>query len=395
MTDSFSGWIQQELQQLAAQGLLRSPRTVESAQGSRAKVDGRDVRIFCSNNYLDLANDDRILAAVRKGLEKWGWGSGASRLISGSTDVHFNLEGQLAEFKGYEAAVLYPTGYMANVGVLTALAGPDDVLLVDKLCHASIIDAARASQTRTRFFGHNDVGKLEKLLGKASAAGRTIIVTEGIFSMDGDMGALKEIGCLKEQHSAVLVVDDAHGTGVLGKEGRGTTELLGAEGRVDITVGTLSKALGSVGGFVCCSSSVAEYLRNRSRSYIYTTAAPAAMCLAGQAAIRIVQGEPERRRNLAAVSARLRDGLRDKGLNLGFAEAHIVPIIMGETELALKAAEGLWQRGFLIPAIREPSVPKGRARLRVSLMSSHTQQDVDDLVEALAEIGAELGCAGS
>ena len=394
MTDNFSSRIQQELEEFAGGGLLRRARTIESAQGRTVRVDGREVRVFCSNNYLDLADDGRILATVREGLEKWGWGSGASRLISGSTDVHVNLEEQLAEFKGSEAAVLYPTGYMANVGVLTALAGPGDVLLVDRLCHASIIDAARASRMRTRFFGHNDLEKLGKLLGGVSAGERAIVVTEGIFSMDGDLGALKEIGSLKDQYNAVLVVDDAHGTGVLGKNGRGTAELLGVESSVDITVGTLSKALGSLGGFVCCSSSVAEYLRNRSRSYIYTTAAPAAVCLAGQAAIRIVQEEPERRENLARAGARLRAGLLEKGFDLGSAEAHIVPVILGETELALKAAEGLWQRGFLVPAIREPSVPRGRARLRISLMSSHTDRDVDELVEALAEIGAELGCVG-
>ena len=390
LPESFSLQIQCELEGLQGRHLLRYPRRVCSAQGRTGKVDGREIRIFCSNNYLNLTSDPRLLAAVQNGLAKWGWGSGASRLISGSTSAHVDLEEQLARFKGSQAVVLFPTGYMANVGVLTALAEQGDILLIDKLCHASIIDAARASRARTRFFAHNDTDKLAALLSRYTSARRTLVVTEGIFSMDGDFGALKEIASLKDQHNAVLVVDDAHGTGVLGKSGRGTAELLGIENLVDITVATLSKAMGSLGGFVCCSAQVAEYLRNRSRSYIYTTAAPPVACLAAGAAIRIIENEPERRQKLAAVSMRLRKGLRRKGFNLGSAEAHIVPVILGPTEVALQVADLLWQRGFLVPAIREPSVPGGQARLRISLMCDHTEQDIDDLIEAMVQIAGEL-----
>ena len=391
--EGFSIQIRRELLDLQQRGLWRTAKPMASALGRTTVVDGREVRVFCSNNYLDLAGDSRLLAAVRQGLDKWGWGSGASRLISGSTVAHVALEQQLAHFKGYEAAVLFPTGYMANLGVLTALVSPGDVLLIDRLCHASIIDAARASRAVTRFFPHNDTHRLAELLERYAQGRRVCVVTEGLFSMDGDFSRLSEIASLKDKYQALLIVDDAHGTGVLGEHGRGTAELLKVEGQVDITIATLSKAFGSLGGFVCCSSQLADYFRNRSRSYIYTTAAPAVVCLAADAALEVIRQEPQRRRNLTAVAKRLRDALRRGGFDLGSAEAHIVPVILGRNELALQAAELLFQRGFMVPAIRQPSVPKGQARLRISLMSSHTAQDIDDLIEALVDIGRQLGFA--
>jgi 7-keto-8-aminopelargonate synthetase-like enzyme len=267
------------------------------------------------------------------------------------------------------------------------------VLLIDRLCHASIIDAARASRAATRFFPHNDTHRLAELLERYAPGRRVCVVTEGLFSMDGDFSHLSEIASLKDRYQALLIVDDAHGTGVLGEHGRGTAELLSVESQVDITIATLSKAFGSLGGFVCCSNQFADYFRNRSRSYIYTTAAPAVMCLAAGAALEIICQEPQRRSSLTAVAKRLRHGLRRGGFDLGSAEAHIVPVILGRNELALQAAELLFQRGFLVPAIRQPSVPKGKARLRISLMSSHTAQDIDDLIEALVHIGQQLRLA--
>ena len=388
--EAFHTQIHRELLDLEADGLLRSVTTVNSPPGKTALVDGREVRVFCSNNYLDLAGDPRLLAAVREGLDRWGWGSGASRLVCGTTAAHELLSRQLAEFKGSEAVVLFPTGYMANLGVLTAVASAGDVLLIDKLCHASIIDAARASRATARFFPHNDIPRLAKLLQRHAGARRLCIVTEGLFSMDGDFGFLPQIVSLKNKFDALLIVDDAHGTGVLGKHGRGTSELLDVESQVDITIATLSKAFGSLGGFVCCSRNVAEYLTNRSRSYIYTTAAPAAMCLAAGAALQIIRDSPQGRANLAAVSARLRDGLRRIGFDLGSAQAHIVPVILGPTDLTLQASQRLLDRGFMVPAIRQPSVSPGKARLRISLMSSHSDSDIDELIEALALIGRDL-----
>ena len=388
--EPFFAQIHRELLDLQADGLLRSLRTIHSPTGKTAVVDGRQVRVFCSNNYLDLAADPRLLAAVRQGLNTWGWGSGASRLVCGTTAAHELLSRQLAEFKGSQAAVLFPTGYMANLGVLTAVACAGDVLLIDKLCHASIIDAARASRAISRFFPHNDIPRLAKLLQRHGRARRVFIVTEGLFSMDGDFGLLPEIVSLKKEFGALLIVDDAHGTGVLGRHGRGTAELLDVESDVDITIATLSKAFGSLGGFVCCSRELAQYFTNRSRSYIFTTAAPAAMCLAAGAALRIIRDEPQRRAGLAAGSARLRDGLGRLGFDLGSAAAHIVPVILGRTDLALQASQRLFERGFMVPAIRQPSVAPGKARLRISLMSSHSDQDIDELIEALATIGREL-----
>ena len=388
--EPFSAQIHRELLGLRAEGLLRSIKTVDSPPGRTAIIHGRELRVFCSNNYLDLAADPRLLAAVRQGLDKWGWGTGASRLIFGTTAAHESLIRQLAEFKGSQAAVLFPTGYMANIGVLTAVASAGDVLLIDKLCHASIIDAAGASRATARFFGHNDMPRLAKLLERHAHARRLFIVAEGLFSMDGDFGLLPEIVSLKKKFGALLIVDDAHGTGTLGEHGRGSSELLGVESDVDITIATLSKAFGSLGGFVCCSDELAEYLTNRSRSYIYTTAAPAAMCLAAEAALRIIREEPQRRTDLADRSSRLRDSLRNLGFNLGSAAAHIVPVILGRTDLALQASRRLFERGFLVPAIRQPSVAPGKARLRISLMCSHTNRDIDDLVGVLADIGRDL-----
>ena len=285
---SLPSQIRRELFDLQQRELLRCPKTLDSAAGKTVVVNGRHIRVFCSNNYLDLANDPQVLAAVHEGLSRWGWGSGASRLISGTSSAHVWLEQQLAQFKRCQAAVLFPTGYMANLGLLTALVGSRDVLLIDKLCHASIIDAARASRATSRFFPHNDIKRLADLLQRYAQARRICIITEGIFSMDGDFAHLPEIVTLKNKHRALLIVDDAHGTGVLGEHGRGTAELLDVEQHIDVTVATLSKAFGSVGGFVCCSSELAEYLRNRSRSYIYTTAAPPVVCLASAAALEII-----------------------------------------------------------------------------------------------------------
>ena len=388
---SLPSQISRELFDLQQRGLLRCPDTTDSSAGKTSVVDGREIRVFCSNNYLDLANHPRILEAVREGLSRWGWGTAASRLISGSTTAHVSLEQQLAQFKHTEAAVLFPTGYMANLGLLTALAGSGDVLLIDKLCHASIIDAARAARGTNRFFVHNDMKRLAELLRRYSKARRICIVTEGIFSMDGDLADLSEIVSLKNKYKALLIVDDAHGTGVLGENGRGTAELLNVEQHIDVTVATLSKAFGSLGGFVCCSSQLARYLRNRSRSYIYTTAAPAVVCLAAQAALEIIQQEPQRRNNLQAVGKKLRDALCQAGFEIGSAQAQIVPIILGRNELALQFSQLLWQQGFMIPAIREPSVPRGKARLRISLMSCHNCRDIDELLEALVSIAGELG----
>ena len=391
MDHSLPSQIHRELLEFRQRALIRCPQTIDSAAGKTTVINGRHIRVFCSNNYLDLANDPKVLAAVGDGLSRWGFGSGSSRLICGTTTAHISLEQQLAKFKAYQAAVLFPSGYMANLGLLSALATAGDVLLIDKLCHASIIDAARASRATTRFFPHNNIKRLAQLLERSAQARRICIVTEGIFSMDGDFAHLPEIVSLKNKHRALLIVDDAHGTGVLGKHGRGTAELLNVEEHIDVTVATLSKAFGSIGGFVCCSAELAEYLRNRSRSYIYTTAAPAVACLAAQTALEIIQQQPQRRENLQAIAEKLRQDLRQAGFELGPAQAHIVPIILGPDELALKFSQLLLERGFMVPAIRQPSVPKGKARLRISLMSSHDWPDIDDLLKALLCVGRTLG----
>jgi len=377
------------LDDLEACGLRRWRRTVSSAPGARVCVDGRQVCCFASNNYLGLADDARILAAVRQAVGEWGWGSGASSLISGTTELHRRLERRLAEFKRTEAALVFPSGYMANLAAIRAAAGKGDVIYLDKLNHASIIDAATASGARVRVFGHRDYGRLEELLTRSVGNGRRLMVTDSVFSMDGDLADLVRLVELKKRYGATLLIDEAHATGVIGAGGRGVAEAMGVEGEVDITVGTLSKALGGVGGFVCGSRVFAEYLVNTARSYIYSTAVPAAVCAAAEAALDIVEAEPQRRQRLAELAGWVREELgRRGGLDIGQSQSQIVPVIVGSADRAVAVSRELLERGHWVPAVRPPSVPKGQSRLRISLMATHEREDVEGLIGHLQEIMA-------
>jgi 8-amino-7-oxononanoate synthase len=380
----------ERLAELGAQGLLRSLRTIESGQGAYVVLNGRRLCNLSSNDYLGLAGHPYICEAVKKAVDAWGWGAGASRLVCGTLQPHTDLESRLARFKGTQAALVCSTGYLANLAAIRGLAGRGDVILIDKLDHASIIDAAFAGgpagggAPEVRVFPHRDYARLGRLLQKAASARRRIIVTDSLFSMDGDMANLSTLVELKTYYGAMLVIDEAHATGVWGEHGRGVAEAMGVEAGIDVVVGTLSKALGGVGGFIAASREIIDWLINTARSFIYTTALPAAACAAAMAAVDLVDREPERRRHVLNLAKHLRTELGERrGWNIGESCSQIVPLIVGTPEQAMGLSRRLEEEGFLVPAIRPPTVPAGTARLRISLSAEHQDSDVEALVAAL------------
>ncbi|MBM4018820.1 MAG: 8-amino-7-oxononanoate synthase [Planctomycetes bacterium] len=412
-------FIHHTLQDLRGRGLYRALVAVGSAAGPRVRLGGREVLQFASNNYLGLAADPRVKEAACRAVGRWGWGAGASRLLAGHTDAHAALEADLAAFKGAQAALVFPSGYAANLGVLAALAGRGDAVVCDREDHASIYDAVRLSGADLARYPHADAAAAAELLRAAPAApprrdsaaavaGRrhgepeslkseirnlkkSLLVTDTVFSMGGDLAPLAALAGACRDAGAILVVDEAHALGILGPTGAGLVEALqagaagaGVAGAVTASVGTLSKALGGVGGFVAARQEVIDLLVNRARPFIYTTALPAAACEAARAALAIVRAEPERRRRVLALAARLRARLRECGFDCGRSETPIVPVIVGQPEAALAIAGRLLDGGIFCPAVRPPTVPHGSSRLRVSLTSEHTEDDVEQLVRALA-----------
>jgi 7-keto-8-aminopelargonate synthetase-like enzyme len=406
-------FIRQTLEDLRARGLYRRLTAVGSPAGPRVTVAGRELLQFASNNYLGLANDRRVKEALARGIEKWGWGAGASRLVTGHTEAHEALEADLAAFKHTEAALVFPTGYQTNLGVIGSLVGRGDLVLSDRENHASIYDAVKLSGARLVRYAHADAADAAKKLGtgtnfpplKSDAnrrrqeklvpvpnfSGRLLLATDTVFSMDGRRAPLRALALLAERDGAMLVLDEAHATGILGPTGAGLAEEVGLESGITASVGTLSKALGGIGGFVAASREVCDLIVNRGRSFIYTTALPAAACEAAREALRIVREEPERRRRVLALAERLRGALREKGFDTGGSETQIVPVLVGAPERALALAAALLERGIFSPAIRPPTVPPGTSRLRVSLTAEHTEEDVARLVAALDESYQKLG----
>lgn len=380
--------IEKELQELRQQGLYRSLLSVEEVRGPFITLGGKKYLCFCSNNYLGLAGHPRLKGAAQEAIEQYGWGAGASRLVSGNTTLHEALEAELACFKGTEATLVFPSGYMANVGTITALVGKGDIIIGDRLNHASLIDGCRLSGADFRVYPHNDTDALEDILKRASQYKRRLIVTDGVFSMDGDLAPLPNIVELAKKYKATVMVDDAHGTGVMGKKGKGTVEHYGLEGQVDVQMGTLSKALGGIGGFVAGSKTLIEYLRNRSRPFIYTTALPVAACAAAMEALKIIEEEPSRREALWRNVRYLQEGLKVqkfKGLNVQEIESPIFPIIIGAAKEAVALSNFLFEKGLLVTAIRPPTVPEETSRLRVTVMSEHAREHIQALLQALAQ----------
>ncbi len=373
-----------QLEELRRAGLLRSRLTLESAQGPRIRIDGQEHVAFCSNDYLGLAADPRIVAAVVKAVQRYGVGSGASHLVTGHSVAHDRLETALAEFVRMPRALLFSTGYLANIGVVTALAGREDAVFSDALNHASLIDGIRLSHAQVVRFAHCDVNALGRALEQSQARSR-FVVTEGVFSMDGDIAPLPAILELCERSEAWLLVDDAHGFGVLGAEGRGVLEHFGMASPRIIYVGTLGKAAGVSGAFVAGAATMVETVLQRARSYIYTTASPPFLAAAVEASLTIIREETWRRRRLSALIDLLKRGLRGSRARLSPSETPIQPLIIGGNADAVRASQALRERGIIVPAIRPPTVPEGTARLRISLSSAHDEADVEGLVVALRD----------
>ena len=379
------------LAEVKESGLYRRLRAVESAQDAAIILEGQEVLLFSSNNYLGLANHPALKQAAREAIRQYGCGSGASRLISGSMAVHHELEQRLATLKKTETALVFPTGYHANIGVLSALMGADDTILSDSLNHASIIDGCRLSQAAVRVYRHADSAHLAELLQACPPTGQRLIVTDSVFSMDGDLAPLAEIVGLARQYDAWVMVDEAHATGVFGPHGGGLVEELGLAGQVDIRMGTLGKALGCVGAFVAGSHELIDWLVNRARSFIYTTAIPPAMAAAVLAALDIVEQEPERRQQLWDNTRFLSDGLRSLGYTLGATRSQILPVLIGEARETMAVAQAILRRGVFAHGIRPPTVPAGSSRIRVTPMATHTQDQLSRTLDAFAAAGREVG----
>jgi 8-amino-7-oxononanoate synthase len=384
----------QELEILASLDLRRGLTEVEEVlPGGRVQVAGRVLLNLSSNDYLGLSQDPRLIAAAREASARWGVGAGASRLVVGHLALHEEVEARLAAFKGTEAAVIFSTGYMANLGVISALVGPGDAVFCDRLNHASIYDGIRLSGANLARFPHRDMNRLEALLPKAGP-GKRLIVTDSVFSVDGDLAPLKEMVELKDRYGAMLMVDEAHATGVLGPQGAGLAEARGLTHRVEVHMGTFSKALGSLGGYVAGDRRLIDYLHNRARSFIYSTAMPPPVLGAIARALDIVVMEPERRTYLTEQSEDFRRGLAQAGLDTLGSETQIVPVLVGENARALEMAAHLRQQGLMAVALRPPTVPPGRARVRFSLSAAHSREDLAAARETILDVGQEMGLIG-
>jgi 8-amino-7-oxononanoate synthase len=377
-----------ELDALRARGLLRRRRLVESAQGVRLHVEGRNYLSFCSNDYLGLAADARVAAALAEGARRWGAGAGASHLVSGHLGVHEELEQRLARFTGMPRALLFSSGYLANLAVVTALAERQTEIFADRLNHASLNDAMLLARARFRRYAHCDVGALEGALARSQARNR-LVVTDAVFSMDGDVAPLDRILALCDRYDAWLLVDDAHGFGVLGG-GAGSLAQFGLRSERIVYMGTLGKAAGVGGAFVAAPAALIELLVQRARPYIYTTAGPPALAAALLKSLELIETEPWRRERLSALASRLRAGLKGGRWRLLPSDTAIQPLIVGGNEEAVALSEALAAGGILVPAIRPPTVPQGSARLRISLSAAHAEAHVDALLHALHDAAGSL-----
>ena len=378
---------QEQLARLEAQGMLRSLREIESAQGPRVRIAGRDCLLLCSNNYLGLADHPALIEASCRASRDFGVGSGASRLVSGSMSLHHRLEEEVATFKGTEAALLFNCGYAANNGILQGLFGPGDRIFSDALNHASIIDGCRLSGAAVEVYPHKDMEALEEQLAKAAPErrGRWLIVTDGVFSMDGDQAPLKRLVALKDRFDAWLMVDDAHGGGVLGAGGRGTAEAQDCLGKIELQMGTFGKAFGSYGAYLAASREVVDLLINRARTFIFSTSLPPGVVAANRAALQLVAGAEggERRRRLAQNREIFASRLLAAGLELCGSETQIVPILTRDPQPTMTAAAALLEQGICLSGIRPPTVPPGTCRLRATLMADHRPEELTAAAEAI------------
>jgi len=382
-----------ELEALRKQGLFRAMRLLQGEQSHRVILDGREVLLLCSNNYLGLADHPALKEAAIRAVERYGTGSGASRLVSGNMELHEALEARIATFKGTEAALVFNSGYAANTGIIPALAGRGDVIFSDRLNHASIVDGALLSRARFVRYPHNDITVLHRLLVDTEPTVRRLIVTDGVFSMDGDLARFAELVAVKHEFGAMLMVDDAHGTGVLGKTGRGSAELFNVPAEIDIQMGTFGKALGSFGAYVATSREIVDYLINRSRSFIFSTSLPPAVLAASLASLDLVDSAEGMalRKKLADNVTFFRSALQDSGFNTMGSESQIIPVFVGEAEPTMEFSRQLLTEGIFVQGIRPPTVPAGSCRLRCTIMATHMKEELSWAAEVMAKIGKRLG----
>lgn len=391
MNSTKTDWISQELENLKAQGLYNNIRTIGSAQGAWLTVDGRRVLNFCSNNYLGLADEPQLKQRAQAAIEKYGVGPAAVRSIAGTLDLHLELERRLAQFKGAEATISFQSGFNANLATIPALVGKEDVIFSDELNHASIIDGARLSGAKIIRYTHNDAEALEDaIVQNAGTFRRALVVTDGVFSMDGDIAPLPNIVEVAERHDLLLMVDDAHGEGVLGRGGRGIVDHFRMHGRVDVEVGTLSKAFGVVGGYVAGKPVIVEWLRQRGRPFLFSSAVTAADAAACLAAVDLLEASTERVDRLWENARYFKSELKRLGFNTGASETPITPIMLGDAKLARQFSSDLFEQGVFAMAIGYPTVAQGKARIRVMLSAAHSRDDLNRGLAAFAQVARNL-----
>jgi glycine C-acetyltransferase len=391
MTETKIAWINDEIASLKEQGLFTHIRTLGSPQGAWLEVDGKRVLNFSSNNYLGLANHPRLVAAAKKAMDGYGVGPAAVRTIAGTMDLHLELEDRLAAFKGVEAAVTFQSGFTANLAAIPALVGRDDVIFSDELNHASIIDGCRLSRARIVRFRHADPDDLRQQIAGTPEYGRRLIITDGVFSMDGDIAPLPALAEIATKHEILLMVDDAHGEGVLGKGGRGIVDHFDLHGQVDVEIGTMSKAFGVVGGVVAGKQAIVDWLRQRGRPFLFSSAMTVPDVAACLAAVDLLEESTELVDRLWSNAAYFKSGMNELGFDTGHTETPIVPVMLGEAPLAQQFSKRLYEEGVFAMAIGFPTVPRGKARIRVMNSATHSHEDLDQALTIFANVGRELG----
>jgi glycine C-acetyltransferase len=385
-------YLHDQLEQWRAEGTYQRLRILESESAAESKFDGKEVINLASNNYLGLTTHPKLREAALQAVEQFGVGSGAVRTISGTMRLHMQLEERIAAFKNVEACVVFQSGFAANAGTVSAILTPEDHIISDELNHASIIDGCRLSRAKIHVFPHKDVAAAEKILaGLDGAPGRKLLISDGVFSMDGDIGPLPGLVEAAEKHGAIMMVDDAHSSGVLGRSGRGTIDHFGLHGRVQVQVGTLSKAIGVLGGYVCGSRDLIEFLYHRARPFLFSTSHPPAVAAACLAAFDVLEEEPERIDRLWENTRYFKQGLTAAGFNTGGSETPITPVMVGEAAQAHELSRELFQGGVLATGIGFPTVPKGRARVRTIVTSEHTKAELDRALEVFGKVGKRMG----
>ena len=390
MSNDALSWIEQELAELAAKGLTANIRIIESPMDAWVTIGGRRMLNFCANNYLGLANHPRLREASKRAIDRYGIGPGAVRTIAGTMTLHVELERKLAEFKQAEACITFQSGFMANLATIPALMGEGDLIFSDELNHASIIDACRLSKARTIRYAHNDVDDLRRKLAETPQARRRLIVSDGVFSMDGDIAPLDRLVEVAEEYGAMLMIDDAHGEGVLGRGGRGIVDHFGLHGRVDIEVGTLSKAFGVVGGMVAGKKPIVEWLRQRGRPFLFSSAMTVPDVAACIEAVDILQESDELVAQLWENARMLRSGMQQLGFDTGRSQTPIIPLMLGEAPLAQEFSRRLFEKGLFAMAIGYPTVPMGKARIRVMSSAAHSKSDLEQALAIFEAVGKEL-----